>query len=139
MKMKVKLFDNTEFEAQVKEEKDSLTLTMEFKKMSEWFAIGELLVNSNLGKVVVTYDDKTYSEYKNLKFVGSNMIRVSNTYNVVVALSAKTEFEMNVDLLNKTVKEQEKGIVESTFDITKMQIALAEVFERLLATKGGAE
>lgn len=137
--MKVKLLDGTEIEAQVKEEADSILVTTTVSKLSDASNLYDLFTNFNLSKVIVTYTDNTYSEYKNLKIVGTSSVKRSNVFSVTIILSNKTEFEMTVESLNEIVSGQEKGIAESSYDITKMQIALAEVFERLLAMKGGAE
>lgn len=137
--MKVKLIDGTEIEAQVKEEDDSIFVTTTVSKLSDASNLYDLFTNFNLSKVIVTYTDNTYSEYKNLKIVGTSSFKRSNVFSVTIILSNKTEFEMTVESLNEIVSGQEKEIAESSYDITKMQIALAEVFERLLAMKGGAE
>lgn len=137
--MKVKLLNGTEIEAQVKEEVDSILLTTTVAKLSDASNLYDLFTNFNLSKVIVTYTDNTYSEYKNLKIVGTSSIKKANVFSVTIILSNKTEFEMTVESLNEIVSGQKKGIAESSYDITKMQIALAEVFERLLAMKGGAE
>lgn len=137
--MKVKLLDGTEIEAQVKEEADSILVTTTVSKLSDASYLYDLFTNFNLSKVIVTYTDNTYSEYKNLKIVGTSSVKKANVFSVTIILTNKTEFEMTVESLNEIVLGQEKGIAESTFDITKTQIALAELFELLLAMKGGAE
>lgn len=123
--MKVILFDKTEIEAKVKEESNSISMTISFAKMTDYAKVFELLSNSNLCQVTIVYDDGSKSEYKNLKFFESNTKRVGNVHEVTTVLTSKTEFELRVDELTKSANSDYK-------DLTKTQVAIVELYELII-------
>lgn len=130
--MKLQLFDGTTFEAQVKEEKNSVTLTTEVATLNDLSVLYNQLTNFNLSKVMVTYKDGTHGEYKNLKTVESTWSKKANVISATITLSTKTEFEIAVESLNEMMSENSE-------EITKTQLALVNLYEKLLSTTGGDE
>ncbi|KAB1436580.1 hypothetical protein [Candidatus Galacturonibacter soehngenii] len=123
--MKVKLTDGTIIEAQVKEEKNTVTLITEVATLNDLSFLYNQFTNFNLSNVVVTYTDGTFGAYKNLKTIESTWSKKANVISTTITLTSKTEFEMKVDELEKEAKS-------NLTDLTQTQIALTEVYEMLL-------
>lgn len=134
--MKVKLTDGTIIDAQVKEEKNSVTLTTEVATLNDLSILYNKLTNFNLSSVVVTYTDGTYGEYKNLKTVESTWSKKANVISATITLTSKTEFEMTVDTLSTVVESQKNDIAKGNTDVTKTQLAIVEIYELLLPLMG---
>ncbi|MFA9376216.1 MAG: hypothetical protein ACERKZ_05605 [Lachnotalea sp.] len=130
--MKIKLFDESVLDADASESEDVIQLTIKLAKVSDYSKVFEALTDSNLSSVVITYEDETHSEYSNLKFTSASLKNKSGTYSVVILLSSKTVYELEVDSLNKVVKAHDLEITENNSELTKTQLAIVEIFESLL-------
>ncbi|RDY30419.1 hypothetical protein, partial [Lachnotalea glycerini] len=75
-----------------------------------------------------TFDDGTHSDYKNLKFASADLKNKSGTYSVVILLTSKTAYELTVDSL----KEELSNCKD---ELTKTQLAVAEIYETVLKEK----
>lgn len=105
--MKLKLLNGTIIEAQVKEEKNTVTFITEVATLNDLSVLYNQLTNFNLSNVVVTYADGTFGEYKNLKTVESTWSKKANVISATITLTSKTEFEMKVDELKKEAKSNQ--------------------------------